>query len=119
MHGSWKDGCWGSEWKPSELWHGVGYSIRLPYKEGQPINTDDPAWHFANELGQEVELAAPQEFKHTLSTVINGLIGRGFQILRFEEYTNDSDDPEAKIVGSWNHYVSIAAPWFYLWAARQ
>lgn len=115
LHGSWKDGCWGGEWKKDELWKGKGYPIRQPYKEGHPIKLVDPFWNFTNSKGKKVRVKAPQEYKHTLSTVINGLIKRGFNILRFDEYKNNKFDSKP---GTWEHYVSYAAPWLFLWARK-
>ncbi len=113
VQGSWKDGCWGSQWEISELWEGIGYPLRLPYQEGFPVNTVDPFWNFYDEKGNQVRVPSPQEYKHTFSTIFNGLISRNFRIIRFDEYSNDGEE---KTPGSWDHYVSVAAPWMSLWA---
>jgi ubiquinone/menaquinone biosynthesis C-methylase UbiE len=116
VHGSWRDGCWGSQWQTQELWQGKGYPIWQPYVDGYPIKTNDSHWNFADMSGKEVKLPSPQEFKHTLSTVLNGLIHRGFTVLKFEEYTGEADTSEP---GTWEHYISVAPPWFYLWAKKE
>jgi SAM-dependent methyltransferase len=116
VHGSWKDGCWGSQWDQNDLWNGKGYPIWQPYKDGYQIQTSDPNWNFEDNEGKEVKLKSPQEFKHTLSTVLNGLSNRGFHLLRFEEQKSDNPNSEP---GTWDHYVSVAPPWLYLWVTKQ
>ncbi|HNT29770.1 MAG TPA: class I SAM-dependent methyltransferase [bacterium] len=115
VHGSWKDGCWGSAWKTDDLWHGKGYPLWQRYREGEPIRTDDPRWHFEAADGKQVALESPQEYKHTLSTIINGLIKRGLTILKFKEYTLSAGKNKP---GSWEHYASCAAPWLFLWCQK-
>jgi len=115
VHGSWKDGCWGNQWENNELSGGKGYFINLPYRDGEPIKTDDPNWNFENKEGKVVKTPAPQEFKLTLSTVMNTLIEKGFSILRFEEHTGG--DFGAK-PGTWDHYTAVAPPWLHLWVRK-
>lgn len=117
VHGSWKDGSWGSEWRKSDLWREKGYPIYLPYQDGYPISVDDPTWNFENKEGKKVKLEAPQEYKHTLSTIFNTLIDKNFSILKFIEYQNE-DSNEAE-VGTWDHYVSVTAPWLFLWVKKR
>jgi hypothetical protein len=67
------------------LWEGKGYPIWQPYKDGHPIKIVDPDWNFTNSEKKEVQIGGPQEYKLTMSTIINGLISRGFEILKFKE----------------------------------
>ena len=115
IHGSWKNGCWGSRWKTKDLWRGVGYPIKQEYKESLPIEVDDPYWDFPDSKGKEQRVKAPQEFKHTLSNIINGLTERGFSVLRLEEYTEGDINSEP---GTWEHYVAVAVPWLFLWLKK-
>ncbi len=112
LHGSWIDGCWGSSWKKEDLWKGIGYPIRLPYVEGAAITTRDPYWNFHDAEGNKKRVPAPQEFRHLLSVIVNGLIGRGLKLLRIEE--SSGGDPEAK-PGTWEHYQYFAPPWMTFW----
>lgn len=116
VHGTWKDGCWGSQWNRSELWEGKGYPIWQPYEDGYPIRTADPHWNFTNQKDEAVKVESPQEYRHTLSTLLNGLIGRGFEILHLKEETGSGEDAEP---GTWEHYVSCAPPWLYLVARKK
>lgn len=116
VHGSWKDGCWGSKWEKTELWKDKGYPIWQPYKDGYEIKTSDSHWNFSDLEGNEVKLESPQEFKHTMSTIFNGLINRGFKILKFAEHTGKDFDSAP---GTWDHYISVAPPWLFLWALKE
>jgi SAM-dependent methyltransferase len=115
VQGSWKDSCWGSQWKKQELWNNKGYPISQPYRDGEPIKIDDQTWNFEDTKGRKIKAEAPQEFRHTLSTVINSLIEREFNLLRFEEYKGDNSEAEP---GTWDHYITVAPPWLSLWAKK-
>ncbi|MEO1449456.1 MAG: class I SAM-dependent methyltransferase [Bacteroidota bacterium] len=115
VHGSWKDGCWVREWKPEELWRGKGYPVWQPYQDGQTIETDDPHWNFANTQDEAIQVRSPQEYRHTLSTILNGLIGRGMMIEKLLEETGSATSAKP---GTWEHYQSVAPPWLYLLARK-
>ncbi len=116
VHGTWKDGCWGSEWKKEELWEGKGYPIWQPYTDGYPIKTNDPNWNFVNSNDEAVKVNSPQEYRHTLSTLINGLLNRGFELLQLkEEVGSDFDSPP----GTWEHYQTCAPPWIYIMSKKK
>lgn len=117
-HGSWTNGSWGGPWKPEELWRGYAYAIRHPYQEGIPIQYESPNWLYTDQEGVEHSVPAPQEFKHTLSTMINGLLNRNMQLLQFQECALPAPE-DMKEVGSWEHYQGHAAPWFELWAKKE
>lgn len=116
IHGSWKDGCWGSEWQEEELWNGKGYPIWQPYKDGYPIRTSDPTWNFVNSEQEEVKINSPQEYRHTMSSLINGLLQRNFELLQFKEEVGE--DYKSK-PGTWEHYTSCTAPWIYLMSRKK
>lgn len=115
VHGTWKDGCWGSRWETDELWRGKGYPVWQPYQDGQPVETVDAHWNYTSQDGQAVRIKSPQEFRHTLSTILNGLLRRGFTILRFDEYVGRDDTAEP---GTWEHYIAHAPPWLFVWARK-
>lgn len=116
VHGTWKDGCWGSQWDKKDLWNGKGYPIWQPYKDGHEIQTNDPNWNFSDTRGNEVKVKSPQEFKHTLSTILNGLTERGFRLLKFDEQKGGDYDSEP---GTWDHYIAVAPSWLYLWMKKE
>jgi len=111
VHGTWKDGAWGSQWNKDELWREKGYPLWQAYEDGTLIKTIDPNWNFMNLENEEIKIESPQEYKHTLSTILNGLIKRNFEILNIKEETCSTKDTTP---GTWDHYKSIAPPWIYL-----
>ncbi len=116
VHGSWVDGCWGSRWPKEDLWKGEGYPIRLAYIEGAEITTLDPHWNFFDGDGNPRRVPSPQEFRHLLSTVINGLVDRRLAILKIVEWPEGDPNSEP---GSWDHYVSFAPPWLTIWSQKE
>ncbi len=111
VHGTWKDGCWGKEWAHNELWRGKGYPLWQPYRDGYPIQTDDGHWNFFNAQEEPVRVPSPQEYRHTLSTVLNALLQRGLDLCYFGEEKGTGFDHEP---GTWEHYQSCAPPWLYI-----
>lgn len=101
-------------------WNGVGYLMSEPYIDGAEIDHDRlfevPEWTFENEYGAQHRIRGPREFRHTLSNILNGLTRRGFVLQRFGEETTDSVNPAP---GSWEHYLSVVAPYMWLWAKLQ
>ncbi len=96
-------------------WNGTGYNVKLPYRDGEVV-FDDPDWDIYEDDGTVQRVAGPREFNHTLSTVFNGLIGRGFTLLGLWEQMPEADAAAAP--GSWPHFVTIMPPYFALWARR-
>lgn len=116
VHGSWKDGCWGKAWQKAELWHEKGYPIWQPYKDGHPIKTHDPHWNFTNADDNEVSIESPQEYRHTMSTMMQGLMSRGMEIVNFKEEIGTEYESEP---GTWEHYTSCLPPWIYLLSKKK
>ncbi len=111
-------------WNPlahgaDQHWTGQGYLLREPYVEGAEAVDADPFWDIDSPAGPDApkqRVAGPREFRHTLTAVLNGLIGRGFVLLDVHE--EPWGDPAAE-PGSWGHFCTIAPPWLALWAARR
>ncbi len=94
-------------------WDGSGYRIgQRPYADGE-VPLADSRWKFRDEDGTPREVEGPREFNHTLSTVVNGLIRRGFVILGVQE--EESDDPHAA-PGTWGHFLRHVPLCLHLWA---
>ncbi|MBI5302690.1 MAG: class I SAM-dependent methyltransferase [Chloroflexi bacterium] len=92
-------------------WNGVGYPLKQPYLEGVAITYADSSWVY--ESGAAVPM--PREYRHTLSTLINGLIEQGFVIRHVSDSTDFSPDANAA-PGTWEHFTAIAPPWLTVWA---
>jgi SAM-dependent methyltransferase len=116
VHGSWKDGSWGSRWNKDELWRGKGYPIWQPYRDGYAVQIEDHYWNFVNSDNETVRLPGPQEYRHTMSAIINGLIFKSFEILSFKEETSKNFDSEP---GTWEHYTSCVPPWLYFFSKKK
>ena len=104
-------------------WNGDGYPLTLPYLDGAPIEAEDEAWVYRQPDGSGGPAAAPpipgpREYRHTLSTVVNGLVEHGFTIRRLVDVVNIYPNPDAE-PGTWDHFVSIAPPWFVVWCTYQ
>jgi SAM-dependent methyltransferase len=94
-----------------ETWDGESYPLRYPYIDGAEITGLNPNWAFwdvQTEDGEWIKVESPKEFRHTLSTLLNGLIRQGFVILGIWE--ESSGDPLAE-PGSWAHFKSFAPPY--------
>lgn len=116
VHGSCKNGCWEERWQQEELWKSKGYPIWQPYKDGYPIQTDDANWRFTNAENKRIQLESPQEYRHTMATIINGLITRGFEIVNFKEEIGDSFEDQP---GTWEHYKTCLPPWIYMLSRKK
>ena len=116
VHGSWRNGCWEGEWKTKELWQGKGYPIWQFYRDGAPVEIFNPRWEFTNPDDVKINAASPQEYRHTMSTLINGLIIRRMEIVRYEEEAGTDFDSDP---GTWEHYKSCLPPWIYLLSRKK
>ena len=94
-------------------WNGHGNPLHLPYVDGAEIIPRDPYWEIQSEDGAKRRVRGPREFRHTLGSILNGLIGLGFVILGVWEETGDKSDAQP---GTWQHFETIAAPFLTLWA---
>jgi SAM-dependent methyltransferase len=91
-------------------WDGKGYPVKNRYVQG--MEADDTQWDVHAEDGSQQQVEGPREFRHTLSTVLNGLSKRGFVFLGLWE--EESPNPQAE-PGTWDHFLSFCPPWFHLW----
>jgi ubiquinone/menaquinone biosynthesis C-methylase UbiE len=96
-------------------WDGEGYALKRPYLNGAAVGYDDEAWVYRQAEPAGEAIPGPREYRHTLSTVINGLIARGFVIRRVSDSWSMSPDPAAP-PATWAHLVAYAPPWLAFWA---
>ena len=101
-HGLWDGG-----------WDGCGYCIRSPYVEGQEIVYQDECWDVEGPDGRTRRVPGPREYRHTLTTLVNGLLERGFRLLRIREWPTGDPDAEPE---SWEHFAAFAPPWWTFWS---
>jgi SAM-dependent methyltransferase len=81
--------------------------------DGEELLFSDPLWTIHKPDGTTQGVVGPREFRHTLSSVVNKLIMRGFILLGIWEEL--SKEPDAAL-GTWEHLKSIAPPWLTIWA---
>jgi ubiquinone/menaquinone biosynthesis C-methylase UbiE len=94
-------------------WDGQAYPLKLPYIDGAELIFDNPHWNFEDVDGAPRQVEGPREFRHTLSTLLNGMIEQGFMLLGAWE--DDLGDPAAE-PGSWEHFKAMAPPYLTFWA---
>jgi SAM-dependent methyltransferase len=97
-------------------WDGWGYPLRYPYVEGGAITSPDAPWVFRGETPRE-PIIGSREYRHALSTLMNGLIAAGFTLTRLEEEYLGTPDPHAE-PGTTEHFTAVAPPWLRFWARR-
>ena len=97
-----------------DSWNGEGYVLSRPYIDGAKAEFTAPDWVWTDENGTETRLAGPDEFNHGLSTVVNGIIQRGFDILGMWEDMKFADKTAEG--GTWSHFLAIAPPYLTIWA---
>jgi SAM-dependent methyltransferase len=98
-------------------WNGHGYALKLPYVDGAEITYEDEGWIYRGE-SPDKSIKACREYRHTLNTLINGLVEQGFIILNVSEQNFGAPNTEAE-PGTSEHFTSIAPPWLIFWAAHR
>jgi SAM-dependent methyltransferase len=96
-------------------WTGKGYLIKHPYADGE-IQFSNPDWVISYDDGTTRSVEGPREFNHTLSTVVNGLIGRGFVLKGLWEEPAPMSNAAP---GTWGHLKAYAPLWLTIWARYQ
>jgi hypothetical protein len=97
-------------------WGGEGYLLREPYQQGARIVYQDQNWVYDRSKYPDARpIAGPQEFRQTLSALINGLTAQGFIISRTKEIMADGVDLSAE-PGTWDHFTAVMPPWLAFWA---
>lgn len=94
-------------------WNGEGYLLKLPYDDGTEVIYEDPYWEFDAGDGTTRRVQGPREFRHSLNTLVNGLVEQGF-VLRgvWEDLAGDRNAEP----GTWEHFKAIAPPYLTFWA---
>ncbi len=100
-------------------WNGEGYTIKAPYVQGERLIYQDSDWVYNREKADaDKPIDGPQEFRQTLSTLVNGLLHEHFMLLRLEEVVADSVSIDAQ-PGTWDHFTAIVPPWLKFWTIYQ
>jgi SAM-dependent methyltransferase len=94
-------------------WDGRGYPLRQPYADGEVVGADGNYWQVEQSDGSVANVLGPRAFRHTFSTLVNGLAGAEFVIFELRDKQANADI--AAVPGSWDHYCAIAPPFLTLW----
>jgi ubiquinone/menaquinone biosynthesis C-methylase UbiE len=92
-------------------WNGDGYTLKEPYVQGAKMVYADSDWVYNRDHDP---IPGPQEFRQTLSTLVNGLLQQGFMLHRLEEVVADSVSIDAE-PGTWDHFTAVVPPWLKFW----
>ena len=96
-------------------WDGRGYCLKHPYEDGAEITCQDQDWVYNRSENADEDIPPPREYRHTLSTVVNGLVAHGFVIRQLSDTMDLSHDNQAQ-PGTWDHFVAFAPPWLAIWS---
>lgn len=89
-------------------WDGKGYSLSLPYVDGAEVILEDPCWDVDGPQGTTLRIRGPREFRHSLGSILNGLISRGFLLVSVWEEITEAPDVKP---GTFLHLNTMAPPW--------
>jgi len=92
-------------------WNGQGYLLTRPYVDGAQVTYADAPWVHASTQ----PIAPPVEYRHTLSTLVNGLLENGFVIRHLSDSAGFNAD-SAAAPGTWDHFTAIVPPWLTFWS---
>jgi hypothetical protein len=92
----------------NDTWNGEAYPLKDRYLDGEDLTRLFPHWDVKQPDGSTVRVASPHEFRHTLSTVLNTLVGCDFILLGLWEWARSDENPEP---GSWAHFTQVAPPY--------
>jgi SAM-dependent methyltransferase len=84
-------------------WNGNGYTLKHTYVDGAETTYEDQDWVYGHSDGSQYDspIPKPREYRHTLSTLMNGLIEQGFVLLHVSDSMGFAPDPDAE-PGTWN-----------------
>lgn len=98
-------------------WDGNGYPVKLPYVDGAEITYQDQDWVYNRSESAGEAIPAPREYRHTLSTVINGLVENSFVIRHVSDTIGTGTHPNMQAEPwTWDHFNAVAPPWLVIWA---
>lgn len=96
-------------------WNGEGYTLRGIYRDGDARTYSDEEWVYHRDTDT---VPPPREYRHTLGTILNGLIAAGFALAHVSETESLYPDPDAE-PGTWAHFTSVVPPWLVFWATKR
>jgi hypothetical protein len=93
-------------------WNGHAYELRGFYEQGAQNEGYDEEWVLP-EQAEEAVIPRSREYRHLLSTILNGALDLGFVFFQLDE---DSVQPTPDLTpGSWSHLMATIPPWLWFW----
>jgi 2-polyprenyl-3-methyl-5-hydroxy-6-metoxy-1,4-benzoquinol methylase len=97
-------------------WTGRGYLITLPYIDRAEIVYPDQGWVFRGTPPFQ-PIPPCKEYRHTINTIVRGLIESGFAIMSLTEENFGTPDSESA-PGTPEHLSAFAPPWLIFWTKK-
>jgi SAM-dependent methyltransferase len=91
-----------------DAWDGNAYPLKALYMDGEDLTKTFPTWDVDMPDGSNVVLPGPHEYRHTLSTLLNTMVSKGFFFMGLWEWIKPEKNPQP---GSWNHFTQVAPPY--------
>jgi 2-polyprenyl-3-methyl-5-hydroxy-6-metoxy-1,4-benzoquinol methylase len=98
-------------------WTGRGYAINLPYIDGAEVVYRDEDWVFGGEPPRQ-SISPCKEYRHTMSSLVKGLIAHGFLIADLAEENFGTPNSESA-PGTPEHLSAFAPPWMVFWTKKE
>lgn len=97
-------------------WNGQAYELTGRYDQGGLVTYPDESWVFPDPA--KAPLVEPViEYRHLLSTLINGLAHNGLVIRHLREEAADWTEQE-QTPGTWAHFTRTIPPWLTFLAEK-
>ncbi len=90
-------------------WNGHAYEVTRLYIQGEELEYKDEPWVFPTN-SSVARPHDPREYRHVLSTLLNGLVDSGFSLLHTEEEMTH-DGASDLVPGQWDHFTAVMPPW--------
>ena len=76
-------------------WNGEGYMLKQSYIDGAEVTYEDQGWVY-DRSKLNAPILPPREYRHTLSTLVSGLIEQDFAVLHISDYTGFYPNSQAE-----------------------
>ena len=96
-------------------WNGHAFELSGHYVQGAEITYSDESWVFSE--GEAPPVNPVREYRHLLSTLVDGLVANGFVIKHIHEAVPEwpIDDEEP---GSWGRFMATMPPWLTFFTVK-
>lgn len=96
-------------------WNGEGYVLNKAYFSDEKITYNDQDWVYDKNKNEPIP--NPVEYRHKLSSLVNGLTDSGLAILNVSDNSDMYPDQNAE-PASWEHFNAFTPPWLSFLAKK-